>query len=439
MAEKLPPVLLALHACELREKHGEIERLARENERLRAQLREMELFLADYGLEWVGGERGAAAGDASSPRGATPAAGGAPPHIDLVRVRARVEELNALAGDGSSMVATLAAPGAVSRLTPIEPLPLTFWQNGMQVGDHPVREYVDVEVGVFLADLLDGYFPYELRHAFPEGTPFEVRDRLGDRLGAGRGAAAPHDWGAGRSLRAHAHAPCAAALARASLHVAAAPSAQSAEAPGDARRGGLPMEDARVRGAAAPRESEVSVLLQVRGIDGEPLCQLCLPADAPLGELRAAIAHSAALPARAWPAFELRTTFPNRSYGTELDGEPIGALGFAPTATLHLHALPALPQRPQHGAHVGDQGADGSGARLAQFHAHAARRSSAPYVGALGEPERAPGKPQRMSATTKEGVQSATQPATERARRLQPVRPGRWQSVSARTRKLRGF
>jgi hypothetical protein len=35
-----------------------------------------------------------------------------------------------------------------------------------------MRTYDSAEAASFLADLLDGYFPYEMRYAFPDGSQY---------------------------------------------------------------------------------------------------------------------------------------------------------------------------------------------------------------------------------------------------------------------------
>eukprot|EP00967_Tisochrysis_lutea_P156132 scaffold314006_cov28-Tisochrysis_lutea.AAC.1 len=113
-----------------------------------------------------------------------------PPNMD--GVRAAVLELNELAGAGSSIVKR--EDGSHGLQT--KALPLVFWRDGLQVDNGPLRAYGAPDCAAFLRDLLDGYFPYELKHAFPDGVPFGVTDRT-DRWHA---EGEPVVWGYGRVL-----------------------------------------------------------------------------------------------------------------------------------------------------------------------------------------------------------------------------------------------
>jgi hypothetical protein len=323
----LPEALYALHEAELAHKDERIAGLELENDRLRAELDEMTQFLSDYGLRWVGSRRRPSVADKDAAQHA-PAQSGPP--VDMARVREAVDELNAIAGDGSSTIigsARLGGRGAVvGYIEALAPLPLLFWADGLQVGDHPVRPYADAEVCAFLSDLCDGYFPYEMRFAFPEGTRFELRERLSQRSDAQGGAV--HEWGQGRLIKALEDA----APVRSAEAVAVVDPRVELRAASAHRR---PVVD----GLGGASRTRASVLLQIRSDNGEPLCQLCLAAETTIAELRAELVRRGTVAADGWRSLELRTSFPRRAYGRACDGESLEQVGFAPTATLHLHRL----------------------------------------------------------------------------------------------------
>merc|ERR1711907_128279 len=58
-----------------------------------------------------------------------------------------------------------------------DPLELAFWKNGFQVNGAPLRSYKVAVNRAFVQDILDGYFPYELKEKYPDGVPFTVMDR----------------------------------------------------------------------------------------------------------------------------------------------------------------------------------------------------------------------------------------------------------------------
>lgn len=57
---------------------------------------------------------------------------------------------------------------------PLDPIPLTLYQNGLAMYSGPFRPYSDLLTQQFILDLQDGYFPSELKDQYPEGIPFLV-------------------------------------------------------------------------------------------------------------------------------------------------------------------------------------------------------------------------------------------------------------------------
>ena len=51
----------------------------------------------------------------------------------------------------------------------IEPLPLTIYRNGIFLMKGPFRPFGNPTTEQFINDILDGYFPYELKEKYPEG------------------------------------------------------------------------------------------------------------------------------------------------------------------------------------------------------------------------------------------------------------------------------
>ncbi|KFZ63067.1 UBX domain-containing protein 11, partial [Podiceps cristatus] len=163
---------------------------------LQTQVWEMEQFLNDYGLIWVGhnqledleslkDEEKLAARSLWKP-GKTPAlfAGAAlrapaaclvsKHQIDFDLILENVKDLNTLAGEGISQVEH--TPGG-ARLRQPEPLPLTLYQNGIVMFNGPFRPYEDPSTQQCLQDIMDGYFPSELQTRYPDGVPLQVTDR----------------------------------------------------------------------------------------------------------------------------------------------------------------------------------------------------------------------------------------------------------------------
>jgi hypothetical protein len=142
---------------------------AMEISRLRSQLTEMEAFLADYGLKWVG-----AGASSPNPASGEPGDDSQPP--DPEALRRAVSDLNALVGDGALQVQR---DQRGARFAPRPRLEIVLYREGLTVDGGALRRYASPEARSFLSDMLDGYFPSELRDRFPDGVPLALRDERG--------------------------------------------------------------------------------------------------------------------------------------------------------------------------------------------------------------------------------------------------------------------
>nr|XP_012771874.1 UBX domain-containing protein 11 isoform X2 [Maylandia zebra] len=136
-------------------------------QQLQNQVHEMEDFLNDYGLIWVGDT------DSGDPA-ERETSGGRGVHINFDLVLQRIRELNVLLGEGESFV-QMTATGA--QLAKKDPIPLRLYRNGIVMFDGPFRSYQEHSTQQCMQDLMDGYFPSELQERFPDGVPFELHDR----------------------------------------------------------------------------------------------------------------------------------------------------------------------------------------------------------------------------------------------------------------------
>ncbi|XP_042069417.1 UBX domain-containing protein 11 isoform X1 [Haplochromis burtoni] len=167
-------------------------------QQLQNQVHEMEDFLNDYGLIWVGdtdsgdpAERGRSTSpaDLQSLRvfcmlklccfcfvllSSAETSGGRGFHINFDLVLQRIRELNVFLGEGESFV-QMTATGA--QLAKKDPIPLRLYRNGIVMFDGPFRSYQEHSTQQCMQDLMDGYFPSELQERFPDGVPFELHDR----------------------------------------------------------------------------------------------------------------------------------------------------------------------------------------------------------------------------------------------------------------------
>mmetsp|Transcript_16067 Transcript_16067/g.27116 ORF Transcript_16067/g.27116 Transcript_16067/m.27116 type:complete len:92 (-) Transcript_16067:464-739(-) len=62
----------------------------------------------------------------------------------------------------------------------IDPLPVFFFKNGIIIKGWPFYPYYSKQAQSVLSDILDGYFPYDLKKKFPEGVQLEPVDCTDD-------------------------------------------------------------------------------------------------------------------------------------------------------------------------------------------------------------------------------------------------------------------
>ncbi|KFV75136.1 UBX domain-containing protein 11, partial [Dryobates pubescens] len=159
------------------------EELGRRSLQLQSQVWEMERFLSDYGLVWVGeGHKELEDAEPGKDEGELPARSFWKPgeavvsqqQIDFDLILAKVKDLNLLAGEGITQI-QLTAGGA--QLRQPAALPLTLYQNGMVLAGRPFQPYQHPATQQCLQDIIDGYFPSELQLHYPDGIPLQVTDR----------------------------------------------------------------------------------------------------------------------------------------------------------------------------------------------------------------------------------------------------------------------
>lgn len=144
---------------------------------LQQQVAEMERFLADYGLLWVGEPTDQEDSEENERDWMTnmkfwkPGDSLAPPEVDFDRLLASLKDLSELVVEGEKQVVPVAG-GA--RFRTLEPIPLKLYRNGLVMFDGPFRPFFEPATQRCLRDILDGFFPSELQRLYPNGVPFKV-------------------------------------------------------------------------------------------------------------------------------------------------------------------------------------------------------------------------------------------------------------------------
>lgn len=140
--------------------------------KLQNQVCEMEKFLNDYGMIWVGGHEEHYEQANSQFPAATCKRKSFEMNYDLVMQN--IQELNIAAGEGESHVTAI--PGG-AKLTQKSSIPLWLYKNGIVIFSGPFRSYQDPITQECMQDLMDGFFPSELQDRFPNGVPLQVHDK----------------------------------------------------------------------------------------------------------------------------------------------------------------------------------------------------------------------------------------------------------------------
>lgn len=173
--------------------------LQKDNESLRSQIKEMETFLADYGLRWIGGQKQGNF-DVNSLKQDIGSSEpvyryNLPREIDVVVLERRIQELNMVAEkDASRWV----AEGAVHRFKAPESISIAFYKNGLILQGFQFKPYSSNEAQSILSDILDGYFPYDLKRKYPDGIPLRLVDKTDEMYKAGTSnVLGPNDPGNG--------------------------------------------------------------------------------------------------------------------------------------------------------------------------------------------------------------------------------------------------
>jgi hypothetical protein len=133
----------------------------RQNKWLGQQVFEMTEFLEDYGLHWVGGP---------GPQFATF------PHgpVDMNLFNQRITDLNNLA---DSIHKALVAKGGVTAIQHPPRIRLVLLDKGFTLNESELRPYADPKNGIFIQDIIDGFFPGEFQKKYRNGIKLAVEDR----------------------------------------------------------------------------------------------------------------------------------------------------------------------------------------------------------------------------------------------------------------------
>lgn len=96
--------------------------------------------------------------------------------FDEARILSNVKKLNHVAGEGQKEI--VSGADGIRRLREKCTVSYIFYKNGIYARGGPLRPFNVRESKVLVRDLMDGYFPWELKDEYPEGVPLRVEMRL---------------------------------------------------------------------------------------------------------------------------------------------------------------------------------------------------------------------------------------------------------------------
>ncbi|KAM5248625.1 UBX domain-containing protein 11 [Ctenodactylus gundi] len=347
---------------------------------LQRQVGEMERFLSDYGLQWVGEpmdqenseDKTVSDGDEKNWMMAKkfwkPEDSLVPPEVDFDRLLASLKDLSELVEEGDTQVTPV--PGG-ARLRTLEPIPLKLYRNGIMMFDGPFRPFHDPATQRCLQDILDGFFPSELQRLYPNGVPFKVsdlrhqvypEDGLGPFPGEGRVVGWQRMCKASDRVEEHPGSGMTAEKFLSRLPKCVIRQGEVVDIRGPIRDTlqnycpmSVPIQEIIVETPALAAERQRSqespstpaprpCMLRIKSENGEKVFLLMMRPEDTIGTVRALLVQARAMDAA---TFEIFSTFPPTVY--EDEALTLQAAGLVPKAVLLLRARRAQPSKPSFG------------------------------------------------------------------------------------------
>ena len=157
------------------EVYEELEFVKGQNEDLIHKLQEMEQFLSDYGLVWVGNNSNPSADSITNESKDDVGRG-----VNYNIFAKKVDELNQMIHSEPTQIQT-DDKGRKARLVRasemLEQIRIVFFKDGLMVKRGPFRDNGSDSYKSFTRDIMDGYFPSEFKLDYPDGVVFNLVDK----------------------------------------------------------------------------------------------------------------------------------------------------------------------------------------------------------------------------------------------------------------------
>eukprot|EP01041_Mallomonas_annulata_P004926 gene4926-9825_t len=170
---------IIVHDKKMNESSDQIIQLRRENTALSQQLIEMEQFLADYGLVWVGFNSKSTNSNNITPTKPKIENEMEDQHtISFSQFNKKIEELNDIIRSEPTQIKTEARRARlVHAEEQVECIRVIYYSNGLMVKRGPFRPINSNSYHTFVRDILDGFFPSEFRNEYPDGVILDLKDK----------------------------------------------------------------------------------------------------------------------------------------------------------------------------------------------------------------------------------------------------------------------
>lgn len=155
----------------------ELEHFKSANNILEKQVDDMEKFLYDYGLQWVGNKT-SSSNEAAEQLHRTGTVDNVSRPIDYSALALKVEELNSVLSSEPSQVKSDSRRGKIVHAGELfESIDVSVYSDGIMIKRGPFRNSHSDSCRSFVRDIMDGFFPSEFRSEYPDGVMFRLIDR----------------------------------------------------------------------------------------------------------------------------------------------------------------------------------------------------------------------------------------------------------------------
>ena len=157
--------------------YNEINELQEQNKQYELQIEEMNDFLNDYGLVWIGNQKVDSDSQLQN-ENTDDNQLNEPFQYDYTMFITKLRELNESIACEPTQIHQIRQTARFIR--PAEILPhqkLIIYQNGILIGRGPFRYNTTLSFKNYIKDILDGYYPLEYKEKFPSGVIFDVIDQ----------------------------------------------------------------------------------------------------------------------------------------------------------------------------------------------------------------------------------------------------------------------